>query len=125
RIITNTFINRYRRRGRERSVLDTAGGSAIGEGVMGRATMSAFLSPGGTMDRNLLAEEIDTALSELPDDYRIMILLADVEELSYREIADVVGCPIVTVMSRLYRARRILQKRLVSQAVAMGIVDSD
>jgi RNA polymerase sigma-70 factor, ECF subfamily len=52
-----------------------------------------------------------------------MIMLADVEELSYREIADVVGCPIGTVMSRLHRARKSVQRHLVHQAVQMGIVD--
>ena len=54
-----------------------------------------------------------------------MILLADVEELSYKEIADVIGCPIGTVMSRLHRARRMLQKRLVHQAVHLGIVSAE
>ncbi len=52
-----------------------------------------------------------------------MILLADVEELSYKEIAEVVGCPVGTVMSRLHRARKGLQKKLLRQAVQMGIVD--
>jgi RNA polymerase sigma-70 factor (ECF subfamily) len=51
-------------------------------------------------------------------------MLADVEEMTYREIADVVGCPIGTVMSRLHRARRMLQERLIEQARSAGISGS-
>jgi len=54
-----------------------------------------------------------------------MVMLADVEELSYKEIADVVGCPIGTVMSRLHRARKQLQVSLQAHAVQLGIIDED
>jgi RNA polymerase sigma-70 factor (ECF subfamily) len=53
------------------------------------------------------------------------VLLADVEELSYKEIADVVGCPIGTVMSRLHRARKQLQTSLQIHAVQLGIIEDD
>ncbi|MCA9581918.1 MAG: sigma-70 family RNA polymerase sigma factor [Myxococcales bacterium] len=122
RILTNTFINRYRRRGRERDALGGTAAKPIGDGVMSRAAMGAFLDPTAQMDRPLLAQEIERALEELPEDYRMMILLADVEELSYREIAEVVGCPIGTVMSRLHRSRKMLQTKLLHQAVHLGIV---
>ncbi len=52
-------------------------------------------------------------------------MLSDVEELSYKEIADAMGCPIGTVMSRLHRGRRMLQKTLREQAIAMGIVSEE
>jgi RNA polymerase sigma-70 factor (ECF subfamily) len=123
RIQTNTFINRYRRRTRERQAVDGAHAGPVGDGVMSRAAMRAFSQPVAAAERPIVVGEIQAALSELPDDYRVMVLLADVEELSYREIADVVGCPIGTVMSRLHRARKMLQKRLLSQAVQLGIVD--
>jgi RNA polymerase sigma-70 factor (ECF subfamily) len=54
-----------------------------------------------------------------------MVLLADVEELSYKEISEIVGCPIGTVMSRLHRARKQLQASLQSHAVQLGIIDED
>jgi RNA polymerase sigma-70 factor (ECF subfamily) len=122
RIQTNTFINRYRRKNRERMALDGATAQPVGEGVMSRAAMRALSQPVATAERPILAREIQNALDTLPEDYRIMILLADVEELSYREIADVVGCPIGTVMSRLHRARKAMQKQLIGQAIGLGII---
>jgi RNA polymerase sigma-70 factor, ECF subfamily len=125
RIQTNTFINRYRRRTRERQAVDGAYAGPVGDGVMSRAAMRAFTQPVAAAERPIVVGEIQRALDELPEDYRMMILLADVEELSYREIADVIGCPIGTVMSRLHRARKLLQKRLVSQAIQLGIIEDD
>jgi RNA polymerase sigma-70 factor, ECF subfamily len=122
RILTNTFINRYRRRTRERDVLDGIDADPVGEGVMSRAAMRALSAPVADAERSLLAQEIQGALDNLPEDYRVMILLADVEELSYKEIAEIVGCPIGTVMSRLHRARKMLQKHLVTQAVELGVI---
>jgi RNA polymerase sigma-70 factor (ECF subfamily) len=84
--------------------------------------MRALTEPETSADEPILAREIQAALEHLPEEYRIMIMLADVEELSYKEIADVVGCPIGTVMSRLHRARKLMQKRLVTQAVQLGII---
>ncbi|MBX3250307.1 MAG: sigma-70 family RNA polymerase sigma factor [Myxococcales bacterium] len=122
RILTNTFINRYRRSVRERRVFDGALAVPVGEGVMSQAAMRGLTSPIADAQRRLLGEEIQRAVDELPEDHRVMILLADVEELSYKEIADIVGCPVGTVMSRLHRARKSLQKSLVDQAVQLGIV---
>jgi RNA polymerase sigma-70 factor (ECF subfamily) len=123
KILTNTFINKYRRATREREVLDDAGQGPVGEGVMSHAAMRALVDPQGVALEPLVAAEIERALDQLPDDYRTMVLLADVEELSYKEIADVVGCPIGTVMSRLHRARKQLQEHLYEHAVRAGIVD--
>lgn len=125
KILTNTFINRYRRTVRERKVFDSVAATPVGEGVMSRSAMRGLTDPVGCAQRQLLAEEIQKALDELPEDYRTMILLADVEELSYREIADIVGCPIGTVMSRLHRARKQMKLRLVDQAIQLGIVPPD
>ncbi len=61
---------------------------------------------------NLLEEDLDRALAHLPPDSRLILLLAYVEELSYAEIAQVMDCPVGTVMSRLYRARRLLEELL-------------
>jgi RNA polymerase sigma-70 factor, ECF subfamily len=122
RILTNTFINHYRRSARERRVLDVEEGSPIGDGVMSRAAMRGLTDSTALAQEGLLRDEISKALDNLPEDYRLMIMLADVEELSYKEIADAVNVPIGTVMSRLHRARKMMQKQLIEQAVHMGIV---
>lgn len=121
KILRNTFINRYRRSVRERNVFEGAIAKPVGDGVMSRAAMRGLTRPVENAQRRLLAEEIQRALDDLPEEHRMIVLLADVEELSYREIADIAGCPIGTVMSRLHRARKALQSRLVEQAVALGI----
>jgi RNA polymerase sigma-70 factor (ECF subfamily) len=72
----------------------------------------------------MLADEIRSALDALPEDFRMAVLLVDVQELSYKEAADALGCPIGTVMSRLHRGRRMLKERLVHQAVALGLISA-
>lgn len=122
RIQTNTFINRYRRRTRERTVLEGSESQPVGEGVMSRATLEALSRPEDLAQRSLLSEEIQRALDGLPEEHRAIILLADVEGLAYKEIAEILGCPIGTVMSRLHRARKAMQGSLHNQAVALGLV---
>lgn len=123
RVLTNTFINKYRRTTRERRVLDGDESEPVGDGVMSRAAMRALTDPVGDAMRPLLAREIQSALDDLSEEHRLMIVLADIEELSYKEIADIVGCPIGTVMSRLHRARKQMQGKLIDTALSMGIVD--
>jgi RNA polymerase sigma-70 factor (ECF subfamily) len=122
RILTNTFINQYRRHTRERRALDQEEGSPVGDGVMSRQAMRGLNDAVGLAQEGLLRQEILEALDGLPEDYRVMIVLADVEELSYKEIAEALSVPIGTVMSRLHRARKLMQKQLIDQAVQMGIV---
>jgi RNA polymerase sigma-70 factor (ECF subfamily) len=122
RILTNTFINKYRRSSRERKVLEGREAEPVGDGVMSRAAMRTLTDPISEAHRRIITAEIQEALDSLPEEYRMMIVLADVEELSYKEIAAIVGCPIGTVMSRLHRARKKMQQRLLDQAVQLGIV---
>ena len=69
-------------------------------------------------------DEVRTALEELPEVYLLPILLADVQEFSYHEIAEILDVPIGTVMSRLHRGRKALQKSLVSFATRRGLIDA-
>lgn len=125
RIQMNAFVNRYRRTTRERQVFDGPMAVPVGEGVMSRATMRGLTDPVGAAQRKLIAREIHRAFDALSEDARAMVLLADVEELSYKEIAEVMGCPIGTVMSRLHRARKQLQVSLQQHAVQLGIIEAD
>lgn len=122
RIQRNLFINHYRRHQRERQVLSGEGGAMVSAGLMSRDAMRGLTQPIEHADQRILMEEIQLALDELPPGQRLIIMLADVEELSYKEIAEALECPIGTVMSRLHRARGALQKRLIHQARAMGLV---
>jgi len=125
RILTNTFINRYRRGGIERDLLDGPDADALTDGWISSSTMRAMRDPETQALSPLVEAEVQRALDELPDEFRLAVILSDIEELSYKEIADAMGCPIGTVMSRLHRGRRMLQKSLREHAIAMGIVSED
>jgi RNA polymerase sigma-70 factor (ECF subfamily) len=122
RILTNTFINRYRRGGLERSVIEGPDADPLADGWIGSATLEAMRDPESRALRPMLEAEINRALDAIPDEFRLAVVLADVEEMSYREIADIMGCPIGTVMSRLHRGRRLLKSHLYEHARAMGII---
>jgi RNA polymerase sigma-70 factor (ECF subfamily) len=122
KILTNTFINRYRRGGLERSVLDGPDADPLADGWVSASTIESMRDPESQALRPLLEAEIGKALDELPAEFRLAVVLSDVEDLAYKEIADIMGCPIGTVMSRLHRGRRMLKARLYDQAIAFGIV---
>lgn len=125
RILTNTFINRYRRGGLERDLFDGPDADSLTDGWVGANTMRAMRDPEMQALTPLVEAEVQRALDELPDEFRLAVVLSDVEELSYKEIADAMGCPIGTVMSRLHRGRRMLQKTLREHAIALGIVSEE
>jgi RNA polymerase sigma-70 factor (ECF subfamily) len=122
RILTNTFINRYRRGGMERELFDGPDADSLTDGWIGANTMRAMRDPETQALSPLVEAELSRALDELPPEFRLAVVLSDIEELSYKEIADALGCPIGTVMSRLHRGRRLLQKSLREHAIALGIV---
>lgn len=121
RIQFNSFVNKYRRNVKEVSAGEAMSHEPATESTLGRGPLQALLDPHGAAIAPLLAQEIKAALAKLPEDHQTVVLLADVEELSYKEIAEVIGCPIGTVMSRLHRARKALQERLSEQAEALGL----
>jgi RNA polymerase sigma-70 factor, ECF subfamily len=122
RILTNTFINRYRRGGLEKTLMEGPDADPLADGWVGASSMEAMRDPESQALRSLLEKEITAALDELPEEFRLAVVLSDVEELSYKEIAEIMGCPIGTVMSRLHRGRRLLKRRLYEHARAYGIV---
>jgi RNA polymerase sigma-70 factor, ECF subfamily len=125
KILTNTFINKYRRGGLERVVLDGPDADPLADGWVSAASMRGLRDPENQALRPIVEEEIQQALDELPEEFRLAVVLSDVEELSYKEIAEAMDCPVGTVMSRLHRGRRLLQKRLYDHAVHLGIVPAD
>jgi RNA polymerase sigma-70 factor (ECF subfamily) len=75
-----------------------------------------------TVLESLPDEDVQEALSSLPDQFRVAVLLADVEGFSYKEIAEITGVPIGTVMSRLHRGRKALERRLWEVVRERGLV---
>jgi RNA polymerase sigma-70 factor, ECF subfamily len=125
RILTNTFINKYRRGGLERSVLEGPDADPLVDGWVSASTMRQLRDPEQMALRPIVESEVGRALDALPAEFKLAVVLCDVEEFSYEEIAEIMGCPIGTVMSRLHRGRKLLQKSLYSHALAMGIVKGE
>ncbi|HEX2658537.1 MAG TPA: sigma-70 family RNA polymerase sigma factor [Polyangia bacterium] len=122
RILTNVFCNRYREREREHEILTEAKSSEANieqffAGQQGRRDMDTALLG------RLVSEDVERALAQIPEDFRLAVILADLEDFSYKEIAEIMECPAGTVMSRLYRGRKLLQGLLFDYAVEQGIVD--
>ncbi len=125
-ILRNTFINRYHRLNRTRSARNDleAQLSAIGSEAAVAHPSSQLPSPDGALAARITRERIMAALESVPEDYRMAVILADLEGLAYKEIAEIMDCPIGTVMSRIYRGRRLLHKLLYDHAVELGLADA-
>ncbi len=123
KILTNTFINKYRKRVREREVKDTLDHEET-PSLMSQDVASASRDPEGQFVGSMLADDVRQALEAVPSEYRLAVVLCDVEGFSYKEIADVMDCPVGTVMSRLHRGRRLLQRTLRDYAVRAGVLKS-
>ncbi|MDJ0765183.1 MAG: sigma-70 family RNA polymerase sigma factor [Myxococcota bacterium] len=121
RIQTNAFINEYRHRGRERRYLERAATEPIYEEVFNKEAAAYASNPETHAFAAFFKKDLDRALEDLPDDFRIVVILADMEGFSYKEIAKMIDCPIGTVMSRLHRGRQILRRELVDYAVEAGL----
>jgi len=114
RIMRNTFINGYRKRKARPAHVDL---DDLGE-ALEVALVHRDPAASATPETDLIGSEIDLelrqALADLPHDYRMAVMLADIHGMSYQEIADTLAVPIGTVMSRLYRGRKRLERALLS-----------
>jgi len=122
KIQTNTFINKYRRRVKEREVAETPPEDIVLDRFVSSEQVRALQDPEGDFFGKLLSDEVMDALDQVPVDFRMVVILADIQDFSYKEIAEIVGCPVGTVMSRLFRGRRILQKQLYEYAIREGVI---
>jgi RNA polymerase sigma-70 factor (ECF subfamily) len=115
-ILYHTFVSRKRRiDAREVQLPEDPDGWSAFEAV-------GESDPEGQFYDSFIDEEVTGAIDDLPQDYRTAVVLSDIQGLRYAEIAEILGIPEGTVKSRLFRGRRILQKKLIDYAVEMGYI---
>lgn len=116
-ILRNAFINEFRRTQRRPPSVEF-------EEVQDRSVFEsvAGVDPEGSFFERVIDAEVIQSIDQLPDEFRIPLVLSDLEGLSYQEISDIMEIPVGTVKSRLFRARKRLQKRLYSYAREMGYI---
>jgi RNA polymerase sigma-70 factor (ECF subfamily) len=121
RILTNTFINSYRKQQREPQTISD---DEVEDWYLYSKMTEEGLEPSAeaAVIESLPDEDVQEALSSLPEQFRMAVLLADVEGFSYKEIAEIMDVPIGTVMSRLHRGRKALEKRLWDVVRERGLV---
>jgi RNA polymerase sigma-70 factor (ECF subfamily) len=119
-ILRNTYINVYRKTVRQQQI----DFEQVVPLYAAPSTASEWADRGSVeeMLRHVVQDDVKRALDDLPEEYRLVVLLADLEDFSYKEIAAIVGCPVGTVMSRLFRGRRLLRKSLGEFARKSGFI---
>lgn len=120
RIMKNSYINRYRKESKEPETVDYDDIANFYNSIRDQYTDQNDLQE--KIFGGLLEDNVARALESLPEDFRTVVILSDIEGLSYDEIAEFVDCPIGTVRSRLHRGRKMLQAKLFNFAKKRGYV---
>lgn len=123
RILKNSYINRYRKASREPDTVEYDEAQNFYESV--RAQTAGPSNPQESLFRNLLDDDVAKAISGLPDDFRTVVILSDIEGLTYEEIAEFVDVPLGTVRSRLHRGRKLLRAQLLEYARNRGFATKE
>jgi len=118
RILKNSYINNYRKKSKQPSQVDYDEVSSFYETIRADRTDTSDLED--RMFRELIDDDIANALEQLPEDFRTVVLLCDVEDFTYEEIANMLDVPIGTIRSRLHRGRNLLKAELVEYAQKRG-----
>ena len=123
KIMKNTFINNYRKKQQAPTLSDFAEIEESFENQVSEdASRPGLKNPEEELLENVLDQDVQGALDKLPPDYRMVVILADLEGFSYKEIADILEVPVGTVMSRLYRGRRLLEAAMLDFARDHGYI---
>jgi RNA polymerase sigma-70 factor (ECF subfamily) len=121
RIMRNTYIYSYRKTSKKPDKIDYEEVENFYHNIKPSPTESAYL--GKVMYNNLLDDELSNAIASLPEDFRTVIILCDIEGFTYEVIADFVDVPVGTIRSRLHRARKMLFARLYNYSADKGYID--
>ena len=122
RIMKNNFINAFRKRSKEPPKVDFNDVEPLLRAEVKTAVSAVGANGDGHAYDDLVEDDIKEALDQLPFEFRMVTVLSDIQGLSYQEIAQVMDCPLGTVRSRLFRARKFLQKKLHNFARQRGII---
>jgi RNA polymerase sigma-70 factor, ECF subfamily len=120
RILKNAYINRYRKEKNEPETVEYDDIENFYNTIRENSSANSDLQE--AIFNNLMEDDVAHAIAALPEDFRTVVILADIEELSYEEIAAFVDCPIGTIRSRLHRGRKLLQVQLLEFARRRGYV---
>ena len=126
KILTNTFINSYRRNTRERSLQDESERQSVEARFFSAELTEQTQNPEEYLLNRVMSQDVLVAIDTLSIDFRMVVILADLQEFSYKEIAEILDIPVGTVMSRLFRGRKQLQKILLAregQSSVGGAID--
>lgn len=118
RILKNSFINNYRKTSKKPSQVDFDEVSSYYESIRAERTETSDLE--NLMFREMMDDDLSDALTRLPEDFRTVVLLCDVEGYTYEEIANMLDVPIGTIRSRLHRGRNLLKTELLEYAKKRG-----
>jgi RNA polymerase sigma-70 factor (ECF subfamily) len=116
KILKNTFINSYRKKQQQPLRTDFADIEESFEHQISSEATGKLQSPEQELLADVLDEDVQRAMDDLPEDYRMAVVLADLEGFSYKEIAEILEVPVGTVMSRLYRGRKLLEAAMLDYA---------
>lgn len=122
RMMVNLFINKYRRARRGREIHEGLERYDVMERVLPGEQLARTGKPEEFFFEKLFSDDVVTAIDELPHDFKMVVLLADVNDFSYAQIAEILDIPVGTVMSRLHRGRKLLRAALYSFAVEEGYI---
>lgn len=118
RILKNSFINNYRKTSKKPSQVDYDEVSSYYESIRAERTETSDLE--SLMFREMMDDDLSNALTRLPEDFRTVVLLCDVDGYTYEEIANMLDVPIGTIRSRLHRGRNLLKTELLEYAKKRG-----
>lgn len=120
RILKNSYINNYRKKSKKPQEVDYDEVATFYETIRAERTETSDLED--KMFRELIDDDISNALDDIPEDFRTVVLLCDVESFTYEEIANMLDVPIGTIRSRLHRGRNLLKAQLMEYAQKRGYV---